>query len=173
MYTCTYIPVQLHTQDEAKEVLESVRVELGLGKDDVFAISSKTGAGVAVLKKALADSIPPTVVPASYEKLLQRLRAMAGDSPFVGADDAQVIALSDEVGSTTITSSISSPNTCTHTHTHTHTHLTRLVCVLHRRWGFPPVPRRMQHCASCRRKAHCSIRTACATPRRLASAWVR
>ena len=76
-----------------------MRAQLGLGEGDAYGVSSKTGAGVEALKEALADAMPPKVVPASYEKLLERLRDLAGKSPFVMAEDAQMLALSEEVGS--------------------------------------------------------------------------
>ena len=78
-------------------MLEEVRAELGLREGDAYAVSSKTGAGVAALKDALAAAMPPKIVPASYEKLLKQLRAMAGKSPFVMAEDAQMLAMSNTV----------------------------------------------------------------------------
>ena len=78
-------------------MLEKVRAQLGLREGDAYAVSSKTGVGVDALKQALAAAMPPKAVPVSYEKLLHQLRAMAGESPFVMAEDAQTLAMSDKV----------------------------------------------------------------------------
>lgn len=58
-----------------------------------FAISAKTGAGIAELKSALVNMVPAKVVPSSYEKLLDKLRSLSHrDQPFVMAEKAQQLA---------------------------------------------------------------------------------
>ena len=64
-----------------------------------FAVSSKTGAGIEALKAALAKMVPTKAVPSSYEKLLKQLRVQSGraKSPFLMAEDAQLLGLSSKV----------------------------------------------------------------------------
>ena len=88
-----------------------------------FAVSSKTGAGIEDLKVGLAGMVPTKAVPSSYEKLLKqiRLQSARAESPFLMAEDAQLLGLSRKV--------------ClwmhierhTHIRTHTYTHVTLLA----------------------------------------------
>ena len=69
--------------------------------DQGFAISCKTDFGIDKLKEALDSIVPKEAVPSSYEKLLKRLNAEPG-TPFLMADHAQQLALSEQVSSDTI-----------------------------------------------------------------------
>ena len=90
-------------QVDAQRVLKEVTSDLNsLSKLEIiqgFVVSSKTGSGVEELKTALQEMVPTEVVPASYERLLAELRSRskATKSPYVMAEEAQLLGLSKRV----------------------------------------------------------------------------
>ena len=92
-------------QAEAHKVLEKVISQLNseskLKIKEGFAVSSKSGSGIDALKTALKEMVPTRVVPSSYEKLLVKLRSHSTEieSPFLMAEDVQLLARSKEVRS--------------------------------------------------------------------------
>ena len=93
----------LLAQVDAQRVLKEVTSDLNsLSKLEIiqgFVVSSKTGSGVEELKNALQEMVPTEVVPASYERLLAELRSRskATKSPYVMAEEAQFLGLSERV----------------------------------------------------------------------------
>ena len=81
------------------KTISHINAESKLKIKQGFAVSSKTGAGIEALKAALVGMVPPKAVPSSYEKLLRRIRLQSAkaESPFLMAEDAQLLGLSRKV----------------------------------------------------------------------------